>query len=480
MPDHPDWPPSVRAAMASPALERKGWQKSLGPSLIGLFLWIGFFDQIPRETVGRSGLAWPVLGSAVGGILGYLLLFRVPTLWTYRTGRPLAVVFTSTFGIRGATMVPGWLIIAIQVVWIAIATHYASTLTLRGLELLGLLDPSYHHNIVVGRVQFPSGLFMVTAFFFGLAATMAGRYLVRVITALMAVYPIIIAVLLGITAALAIKGLPDYRVLLAGVRGGSAAGIIVALIAAQMVFAFAAAGALSAAELGVVAQSERDVKLGGWVGLAGGSIVVATLSIMTVAGVFIRYGIAVPVNRETSLSLTFVHGVETVIGGRTAGAMLLAFGLAGLAPACFSSYIFTAQAYEAFPSVARTKWTILGFLTAWLLVIFGQVDHLYPVLGFVGALLAPVLGAMAADAYKAGGKWPGARVGVNPPGYFAWLAGAIVGVAPFAAPDTAFARLQPASLIAFCAAFVTYLIAAAFVRETAIDPSIMPVTHESE
>ncbi len=466
--------------MASPVLERKGWQQSLGPSLIGLFLWIGFFDQIPRETVGRSALAWPVLGSAAGGILGYLLLYRVPTLWTFRTGRPLAIVFTSTFGIRGATMVPGWFILAIQVVWIAIATRYASTLTLRGLELLGLLNPSYHRTFVLGRLHLPSGLFMATAFFFGLAGTMAGRYLVRVIAALMAVYPIIIALLLGITAALAIKGLPDYRALLAGVRGGSAAGIMVALVAVQMVFAFLAAGALSAAELGVVARTERDVKRGGWVGLAGGATVVAMLSIMTVAGTFMRYGIKVPANQETSFSLTFVHAVETLIGGRTSGAMLLAFGLAGLAPACFSSYVFTAQAYEAFPKIARTKWTILGFLAAWMLVIFGQVDRLFPVLGLVGGLLAPVLGAMAADAFKAGGIWPGARVGVNPPGYFAWLAGAIVGIAPFAAPNTGLARLQPASLLAFCTAFLVYLIAAAMIRETAIDLEIMPRTCDFE
>jgi len=483
MSEHPDWPPALRVAMASPALERRGWQKSLAPNLIGLFLWIGFFDQIPSETVGRSGLAWPVLGLAIGGVLSYLLLFRTPLLWTHRTGRPLAVVATSTFGVRGSAWVPGLLNACLQVVWIAIALRYATLLTLRGLELVDLLGPSYKEDLVIGRYTFPGGLFLATSFFWGLAGTLAGRYLVRVIGALMTVYPVVVAILVGITAALAMPRLPEYRVMMAGAlsRGGSefSVGLSVALQVIQMVFAFSAAAALSCADFGLVTTSEADVKRGGWVGVAGSILVVGMLSILTVAGAFVRYGIEVPVSPSAARSLTFIHAVESLIGGRTAGGMIMAFGLAGLAPACFSSYLFSTRLNDAIPRVARTKWTVLGFLVSWVMVITGQVDRLYNVFSIVGALLAPVAGAMTADAIKHGGKWPGARFGLNRAGIVSWSGGAVVGLLPFIIPNSSFAKSLPASLIAFVLSFVAYLLASAILGEPKIDTEIDPIAQES-
>ena len=34
-----------------PALERKSWQTSTAPTYIGLFLWVVYFDQLPRWTL---------------------------------------------------------------------------------------------------------------------------------------------------------------------------------------------------------------------------------------------------------------------------------------------------------------------------------------------------------------------------------------------------------------------------------------------
>ena len=55
------------------------------------------------------------------------------------------------------------------------------------------------------------------------------------------------------------------------------------------------------------------------------------------------------------------------------------------------------------------------------------------VFSVIGALLAPVAGAMAADYVRSKGRWPGARRGVNIAGYGAWVVGVVVGLSPYLA-----------------------------------------------
>src|SRR3712207_8536137 len=63
------------------------------------------------------------------------------SMWGLRAGRPLAVVGASTFGRAGAVLVPGLLMGVVQVVWFAVATHYAAAFCLEALAALGLIDP---------------------------------------------------------------------------------------------------------------------------------------------------------------------------------------------------------------------------------------------------------------------------------------------------------------------------------------------------
>src|SRR5205823_13086597 len=123
------------------AIERKPWQSGLAPNFIGLFLWIAFYDQLAAPSLKVGGLVPSLLGAIVAGLLGYLLLFYVPAMWGLETGRPLVGVAASTFGEAGATWIPGLLLGVAQVVWFAVAIHYATDFTLKGLGNFSLLDP---------------------------------------------------------------------------------------------------------------------------------------------------------------------------------------------------------------------------------------------------------------------------------------------------------------------------------------------------
>jgi cytosine permease len=481
----PDQPEAASTSTAKPeptTLERKGWQRAIAPGLIGLFLWIAFYDQFPREVVGRGNLAWPVGGAVLGGLLGCALLYMSPALWSWRTGQSLTVTSTRTFGVRGARCVPGILIIAVQVVWIAVSVRYATVLTLRGLELVSLLDPAARVAIALGKeARLPSGLTIVTALSWSLAATMAGRYLVRVIGALMKVYPIVPAFILGVSYLVAMKGFPAYKALTAAIPpepGDVLTGVFVLLTATQMVFAFISAAELGGADLGAGAKSERDVRTGGWVGIAGSVAVILTLAVLVVAGASAKLGVAFPVNSITGRSFTVSRAVEVLIGGRTAGVMLLGFGLAGLAPACFASYLLGIRANMLVPRISRTRFTLAAAVLAWLLVIVGVVDRLYPVLGILGAFLAPVAGAIAADFSRSKGAWPAARLGVNWPGIVSWAVGMVVGLIPVIgeiAGNIRLSRIQPASLFAFAVAYLGYLMLARSVGESPNAPTLEPL-----
>src|SRR5262249_54671690 len=125
----PDPLPSVLlAALSGPPPVRRGWDRGLAPQLIGLFLWVVFFDQIPLVSIPRTGVAWSIAGAVVGGLLCALILFYVPAILSHRTGKPLVLVACSAFGVRGVTWIPGLLLAFVQVVWMAVSVFYGSDL----------------------------------------------------------------------------------------------------------------------------------------------------------------------------------------------------------------------------------------------------------------------------------------------------------------------------------------------------------------
>ena len=402
-------------------------------------------------------------------MLAYLCLFRSPALWGQRTGRPIRGLAARTFGVRGARWLPALPQALVQVVWLAVSISYGTSLCLNGLERLGLLNQVSNRPSRVAGLDLPGHLFLVTSLFWAVACALTGRYLVKVIAALMTVYTLLPAFLLGTIAAVSMRGLPEYQGVVSRL-GGGATGWAVALVVVQMIFGFFSPSALAGGGLGNgVPPRERDVKLGGWVGVSLASWIVATLALLTVAGTFPRYGLRVPVGSESFGSLTFAGAVRTLIGGRTGGLVLIAFGLKALAPACYASYLLAEGMHAIRPRASRTFWVLAGVLAAWLLIVSGRVAHLLSVFGVIGAVFAPIAGALAADYVRSRGRWPAARSGWNGPGVLAWVVGLVIGLVPIvggAVGRRDLAAVQPASVFAFLMAFVTYLALALLGGET--------------
>ncbi len=449
----------LQAALSSAPLERAAGLLNLGPHYVGLFLWVVFFDPLARWTLAIGGLGPSIVGAAVAGLLCAWLLFYVPAMWGMRTGRPMIVVASSTFGVRGATWVPFGLMALAQVVWFAVATYYATEMTLRGLVTGRLLDPQHLATASFGGLTWESPLFLVTSLAWSYAAALVGYYLVGVIAALMKVFPVFMALCLVSAALLSLRGITADRppVVEPSVASG---GLTAFALMIQLVFGFFATAGAASADWGAVARDAREVRRVGWVGVALASWIVATLALLTVAGAWGRSAASTAgASLAAEGAFSFRWAVEVGIGGRPACVILLVFGLASLAPTCYAAHGYGHRFGTLWPRLSGLSWLLIGTAVAWSLIATGLAARLEVVFSLMGAAFAPVVGAMAAEYLRHDGVWPGPRAGINAAGMAAWLAGLAVGLVPTVADAAGLVpwwRLQPAALAAFVVAFAVY------------------------
>jgi cytosine permease len=475
-------PPSPESPSSPAALERRSWQTSIAPQYIGLFLWVVFFDQLGRWTLAGGGLLPAVLGALTAGLLCYLLLYYVPAMGGFRSGQPLTTLGTSTFGVSGSAWLTGVLMGLAQVVWFAVATAYAMELTFQGLIACRLLDPGALQPVQLAGLKLPNLMILATTLFWCYAAALVGHYLVQIISALMNIYPILMALLLGVSMLMTIKGVPEFQPPgidpATGRPVSPGAGSLQAfLLIVELSFGFFATAGALAADWGAVSRTERDVRLGGLTGVAMASWTIATLALLTVAGTFghghepapPRPGLALKENPwGDPFHFSFHMAVLQGIGGPLGGTILMVFGLGSLAPTCYAVFLFGNRFADAWPRIPRIHWTLIGTTAAWPLVASGYATRLDTIFSLMGATFAPLVAAMAADYLRHHGTWPGARRGVNPPGLIAWALGLAVGLVPLASealgwpPGT---RFQPAAVFAYLTALVAYLVLASLGAE---------------
>src|SRR5262245_50232950 len=115
-------PAYIANATANPASSRAPWYKNTAPSYAGIFLWIAFYRVMAGDTLAHASLGTCLLALVIAGLLCHFLYYLAPALLGMKTGLPLYVVGSSTFGTQGGYLMPGLLMGALQVGWFAVAT----------------------------------------------------------------------------------------------------------------------------------------------------------------------------------------------------------------------------------------------------------------------------------------------------------------------------------------------------------------------
>ena len=152
---------------------------------------------------------------------------------------------------------------------------------------------------------------------------------------------------------------------------------------------------------------------------------------------------------------TFHHAVYHGLPGIMGGVILLLFGLATLAPACYAAWISSHRFAAHWPGLRRLAWTWIASAPVFLLIVTSWAGHLELIISVLGAFFAPAVGAMVADAILHHQRWNGVRLGWHFPGIAAWAVGVVVGLVPVVGPWlgwSAAVTFQPASLYAFLVA----------------------------
>ena len=126
-------PDYLAKATPNPPANRAPWYKNTAPSYAGIFLWVAFYQSISQGTLERASPGLCIAALVVAGLLSYGLYYYVPAMLGMKTGYPLYVVGSSTFGTTGAYVMPGLLMGLLQVGWFSVNTFIATRFILSGI-----------------------------------------------------------------------------------------------------------------------------------------------------------------------------------------------------------------------------------------------------------------------------------------------------------------------------------------------------------
>jgi cytosine permease len=461
-------PSYITSATPNPAEKRAPWYANTAPTYAGIFLWFVFWqDAVNAPNAGgmlSQGVAWALVSLVLAALVCHFLFYLVPGLMGMKTGLPLYIVGTSTFGANGGFLMPGFLMGLLQFGWVGVNVYFSS-------EALSLFIPVEPRIIMV---------------VWGLLAAFAGlkgiQYVARVATYLPLIPLVILLILLSKTAGTVGDFDPQKFIALhKGLSPNAPAELsMFGVLAAMMTFVvgfFATAGA-AGVDFGTNSRDKKDVQMGGLVGVALAIIVTAGISALVVAGTYGSPDLskaAVAAATDAAAKTTppgtpslvlQTPGLIPVLMGSSAGLISFLLALAAFPAACFSAFIAANSFKTTLPKVNPFVSVGIGTVVSIILAVTGLAANASGVFTIIGASFGPICGAMMVDYLLAGCNWPGPRAGFNPAGWLAWLAGFVVGILPI----VKIYPLPAAPVAAFFVGAVVYFVCAKLGLQSQVIP----------
>lgn len=419
-------PDYINKASPRPLSSRAPWYMNTAPTYAGVFLWIGFYQSIASGTLDRASLNLCLLALAIAAAVCFALFYYAPAMLGMKTGLPLYVIGSSTFGTYGGYVMPGLLMGALQLGWYSVSTDLATRFILEGFGL------------PVNHTGFPYILVAILwAYTIAFIASRGIRYVARVaLLANVIPFLMILVVFLNTSHGFAHYVPPGHEPLIGF------------LLLIQIVVGFFSTAGAAGTDFGMENRDRRDIVLGGTVGICLAILYAAGLPMLSMAGAH---------SQNPEFHSYAFDGLIALIGGGLAQLMFFLYAVASIPGACFCGFIIGNSFSTMLPSVGRNKSTFIGVTVSIILAISGLASHLIPFFQIIGASFGPICGAMLADYIVSGRKWTGPRDGVNIAGYAAWAAGFLVGMIPFLPVSIALKNYsQPATVYSAVVAFLVY------------------------
>jgi cytosine permease len=422
-------PDYIAKTVPNPVTNRAPWYTNTAPTYAGIFLWVAFYQSLAGGAIDRAGLGVCILALAVAGLLSFALYYYAPAMLGMKTGLPLYVVGSSTFGTAGGYIMPGLLMGALQIGWFAVGTFFATKFILSGL---GITDGP------------GTAVFTIIAVVWGYTMAWIGAKGIQYVSKISLWLNGISALMVLLVFLKTMPGLSQYT------APAEAAPFTAFTYLVQAVIGFFATAGAAGADFGMNSRDDRDVRFGGLTGIAIAILYAGGLPIMSVA--------AARAMNPNITAFSF-DAVIASLGGFLATSMFFLFAIASVPPACFCALIAGNSFSTMIPGVKRISSMMVGVTVAILLAVTGVAENLIGFFTIVGASFGPICGAMTADYILSGHRWAGPRQGVSVAGYGAWALGFLVGILPFLPVSPEIKQYsQPAVVYGYITGFIVYAV----------------------
>ena len=429
-------PSYLSMAKPNPAENRTPWYKSTAPAYAGIFLWVVFYMGI-AGFLPDTGLGLSLVALVIAALICHFLFYLVPGLFGMKTGYPLYVVGSSTYGTQGGFLMPVLLMGLLQFGWFGVNIAISTDFILQAFGRAPAVDPA--------TGQFSGSVaFTIVAIIWAALAIFVSLRGIQYVGKVSTFLPIVPLVMILYACFANVGSAGDYA------ASGTGKPIIGFLGLIGMVVGFFATAGAAGVDFGMGNRNKQDIQLGGLVGIALAIVVAGGLPIIAAAG---AHGANPGLEGYT---------FDVVIKGLAGSKLMFAlFAIASFAPACFCTFIAGNSIGTMFPKLSKPMLVIIGAIVSLIIAVKGWAFNLGSVFGLIGASFGPICGSMAADYLLSGCKWAGPRKGINWAGYIAWAVGFVVAILPndLVAPET-FGFITPAPVIAFVIGFVLYYILA--------------------
>jgi len=475
-------PEYLAAAKPVPKEGRAPWYKNVAQTYAGVMLWYVFWQSLagaggtPGGTLA-AGL-WPaLLAILLAGLICHFLFYVVPGLLGMKTGLPLYVVGTSTYGARGGLFMPGFLMGILQFGWLGVNACMVGDVLCRCFDV-GVTKG--------GAVDVPNPVHAAIAVAFAVGAAFMGLKGIQYVARVASFFPLIPLVVLVVLFVTTMGGLGNFKsdmVKQAGDKayvqavekakaekaqgkevepprrpGAPMSNVEIIILLVGVVVGFFATAGAAGADLAMNSRNAKDVQIGGLVGIALATLFAGGLAILTVAG---AYGAGSVPPSELKTYLDPLHLMGGILGETTAKVILILLAISAFPGGCFSAYIAATSFKTTMPNVKPFHSVGLGTLVSIVLAVTGWAMDVIPFFDIIGASFGPVCGAMVADYLLSRGNWVGPRAGFNPAGWISWFVGFVVGALNVVLKLLGQAPVIPcAPVAAFIVGFILYYVLA--------------------
>lgn len=427
-------PDYVALATPNPKTNRAPWLTTTAATYAGIMLWFVFWQQVPQggSVLGGTlsqGLGLAIIALVVAALICHFCCYLVPGLLGTKTGFGLSVIGTSTYGVKGGFIMPGFLMGVLQFGWLSVNAYFS------GLLLATIFSGSA--NVQGGALHLGIGVLWI------IVATFVGMKGVKYVGAVASFAPILPMIVLSIMFLSTIGGVGEFKVdtLMEAANAQQAAtdapklqpatlfgcgymGVF-SLMCAYVVGFFATAGA-AGTDFGSNNKDGKAVQMAGFVGIFLATVLTGVVSILFVAGAQ-KTLLANGASPELLSTTNSIALFEVILGKGTANFCMLFLALAAFPSACFPTLIASGAFKTTFPKINPNITCGIGVLAAIFLVVTQMAGSAADVFTVVGASFGPICGAMAADYILSGFKWAGPRAGFNLAGWISWFFGFLVG-----------------------------------------------------